>query len=259
MHAIDSFIHRLRFRFVSPEQRPGKTYLRAEFRLRRLGIPLGLLNTRFPERRLALTRSLWRLARVRGMSTFTLAGIINEAVRHMPADQSYVNVGTWQGFTLFAGMLGNPTKRCIGVDNFSETVGPEFGNVRETFLERFEAWRSPSHEFFEEDYVDYFESHHRGPVGVYLYDGEHSFENQLRALEVAEPYFADGCLIFIDDAYATAPRDATEQFMASRPGRYEVIMDQPVASKAHPTFWNGFLIVRRRAAESTAVGGGESS
>lgn len=161
-------------------------YLRAEYRLRRVGVPLGLVNTRFPEHRALITRSLWRLARVPALSTFTLAGILNEAVRQMAPDECYVNVGTWQGFSLFAGMLGNPARRCVGIDNFSELTGPEFGTVRETFLRRFEAWRSPAHEFFEGDYVDYFEREHRGRIGVYLYDGEHSFENQLRGLEVAD-------------------------------------------------------------------------
>jgi hypothetical protein len=245
MVAIDRFLEEIDFRFIHPTQVPGKTYLRAEYRLRRIGVPLGLLNAKFPDNGLQITRSLWRLARVPGMSTFPLAGIINECVRRMPPDQTYVNVGTWQGFTLFAGMLGNPTRRCIGVDDFSEQW-PEFGPVRERFLRRFEDWRSPVHEFVDSDYVDYFENVHRGPIGVYLYDAEHSFENQLRGLEVAEPHFADGCLILIDDAYAPAPRAATESFMASRPGAYEVVLDRPVASKGHPTFWNGFLILRRR-------------
>jgi Methyltransferase domain len=240
----DQFVDQVRFRFLGPTKPPGKTYLRADYRLGRLGVPLGLLNTRFPENQVLITRSLWRLARVPAMSTFALAGIVNEAVRRMPSDQSYVNVGTWQGFTLFAGMLGNPTRRCVGVDNFSEHTGSQFGAVRETFLQRFEAWRSPAHEFFESDYVDYFENRHHGPIGVYLYDGEHTFENQFRALEIAEPHFACGCLICIDDAYAAEPREATESFIASRRGRYEIVLDQPVASKGHPTFWNGFLILR---------------
>jgi hypothetical protein len=55
---------------------------------------MALVNTRFPG---ILNRNLWRLAGARGTSTFPLAGIINEAVRRMPAGQAYVNVGTWHG------------------------------------------------------------------------------------------------------------------------------------------------------------------
>jgi len=244
--SLGQFINGIGFRFVQPTDEPSRSYLRAEYRLRQLGVPVGLLNAKFPRNQVPITRNLWRLARVPAMSTFPLAGIINEAVRQMPPDQSYVNVGTWQGFTLFAGMLGNRTQHCVGVDNFSEHAGPQWGQVRETFLRRFNRWRAPTHEFFEGDYVDYFDRHHSRPIGVYLYDGEHSFENQLRGLEVAEPFFADGCLILIDDAYSASARAATESFMAARDGRYEVVLDQPVASKGHPTFWNGFLIIRRR-------------
>jgi len=185
MNDMRQFIGGIRFRFVGPSRRPKRLYLVAEHRLRRVGVPLGLINARFPWHGYEITRNLWRLGRVHGMSTFPLAGIINEAVRQMPADQCYVNVGTWQGFTLFAGMLGNAQQRCVGVDNFSESFGPELVEVRASFLTRFERWRSASHEFFEGDYVEYFQKVHRGPIGVYLYDGEHSFENQLKALEVA--------------------------------------------------------------------------
>lgn len=251
---ISDFIGRIGFRFLRPNELPTRSYLRASYRLRRIGVPLDLLNTKFPEDRASIVASLWRLVRVPAMSTFTLAGIVNEAVRKMPADQSYVNVGTWQGFSLFAGMLGNPGRRCVGIDNFSEFTDPQtWGEVRETFLRRFDSWKSPAHEFFDGDYVDYFEHHHRGPIGVYFYDGEHSFENQLGGLEVAEQFFGEGCLILIDDAYAEEPRRATESFMAARPGRYEVVLDQPVARKGHPTFWNGFLILRRIGAAGTAT------
>jgi len=247
---IADFIGQVRFRFLGPNEVPGKAYLRASYRLRQIGIPFDLLNTKFPEHQAAITASLWRLAHVPGMSTFTLAGIINEAVRKMPVEQSYVNVGTWQGFSLFAGMLGNRGKRCIGVDNFSEfTERATWGSVRETFIRRFDAWRSPTHEFFEGDYVEYFDRHHDGPIGVYFYDGEHSYQNQLQGLECAERFFVDGSLILIDDAYAQEPRDATETFTASRPGHYEVVLDQPVVRKGHPTFWNGFLILRRTAVQ----------
>jgi hypothetical protein len=245
------FVNGIGFRFVEPMQRPRKAYLRADYRLRRVGVPIGLLNTRFPQNQTLIMRNLWRLIRVPGTSTFPLAGIINEAVRQMPPDRSYVNVGTWQGFTLFAGMSGNPTRRCVGIDNFSgggcSPTGPDLSAVRETFLRRFERWRSPAHEFVECDYVDYFDHLHRGPIGVYFYDGDHSFENHLHGLEIAEPYFADGCLIPIVSANSAAVREATELFVASREGLYEVILDQPVANKGHPTFGNGLVIIRRIA------------
>lgn len=47
------------------------------------------------------------------MSTFAIGAIINRAVRQMPSNTGYVNVGRWHGFTLLAGMLGNAKKRCI--------------------------------------------------------------------------------------------------------------------------------------------------
>jgi hypothetical protein len=163
----------------------------------------------------------------------------------MPTGSAYVNVGVWHGFTFLAGMAGNEDRRCIGIDNFSMDIVPLYGDVRSSFLERFERLRAPLHEFHEIDYRDYFRDVHDGPIGVYVYDGEHSYENQLGGLEAAEPFFAPGCVVLIDDAFAEQARRATMGFVESRAGDYEVIFDQATASKGHPTFWNGITVFRK--------------
>lgn len=242
---MDAFVNGIRFRFLGPDRPPQRYFAGIDHRTRKVGLPLGLLNTRFPERRsLPLLRRLRRLSRVEGMSTFPIAGIVNEAVRRLPQGQCYVNVGTWRGFTFFAGMLGNPEKRCIGIDNFSEFNVADAD--RRSFYRDFERFRSgPAHEFREIDYREYFAELHREPVGLYLYDGSHDYENQLAGLEAAEPFFAPGCLIVVDDAFSEPARRATTEFVEASPGRYETVFDRRTASKAHPTFWNGIWILRR--------------
>jgi hypothetical protein len=130
----------------------------------------------------------------------------------------------------------------MGVDNFSEFLGP-----RDRFLERYEATRGPAHRFFDMDYRDYFENVHDGPIGVYLYDGDHSYENQMRGLEAAEPYFAEDCVLVVDDTNRVEPRQATLDFVAQRAGEYHVLADISTASDNHPTFWNGLLVIRKGA------------
>ena len=67
-------------------------------------------------------------------------------------------------------------------------------------MERFERFRGPTHEFHEMDYRDYFANvHGERPIGVYFYDGDHAYEHQLEGLRVAEPYFTDDCVVFVDD------------------------------------------------------------
>jgi hypothetical protein len=176
------------------------------------------------------------------MSTFAIASLINYGVSLLPRDQAYLNVGVWNGFSFLAGLVNNPDKVCIGVDNFSE-----FGGPREGFLKRFEKYKSLNHHFFDMDYREYLSKVHRRQIGFYVYDGPHGYEDQLDGLEIAEPFFASNCRILVDDTNWQAPREATMKFVESRADRYRVIFDQRTPRNEHPTFWNGVIIVERVA------------
>jgi hypothetical protein len=185
---------------------------------------------------------------IRRMSSFAVGTIINRAVAEMPSGHSYVNVGTWAGFSLWAGMVGNPDKRCVGVDDFSQYGGP-----RGYLLEWFERLRAPTHEFHEMDYREYFARVHRGPIGVYFYDGFHSYEQQLLGLQVAEPFFGDDCVVIVDDTNWPEPYEATYDFIARSEREYSVLFDQQTEEGAHPTFWNGLVILRLSARARSAT------
>ncbi len=145
---------------------------------------LEMMNIFVPGKDKARTRNIWELLNMPRMSTLAIASALDRAVAGMSAGESFVNVGVWHGFTLFSAMINNPDKTCVGVDNFSE-----FGGPRATFLEAFEQKRSSRHFFHDMDYREYFKNVHDGSIGVYLYDGEHSYANQLEGLQVAEPFF----------------------------------------------------------------------
>lgn len=107
------------------------------------------------------------------MSTLANAYIINKLVGAMPTNQSYVNIGFWCGWSFIAGMIGNDDKVCIGVDNFSDNFSYII-NQSETFNECFSFHRTKKSEVYAVDYRDYFKSIHKGSIGVYFYDGDHS-------------------------------------------------------------------------------------
>jgi hypothetical protein len=179
------------------------------------------------------------LLTVRRMSRFANAALLNLAVRRMPAEQVFVNVGVWNGFTMLAAMAGNDEKACCGVDNFSE-----FGGPKEAFLERFTSRRSAAHRFFDMDYVDFFAAGLDRPLAVYLYDGEHGFENQYRGLMVADPFFAEDAVIVVDDTNLDRARDATLRFAEDSRHEWEVVYDQRTAGIRHPTLWNGLMVLQ---------------
>jgi hypothetical protein len=182
------------------------------------------------------------------MSTLAIAAVINRAVACMPPREAFVNVGTWHGFTLLAAMAGNPDAICVGIDDFSE-----FGGPREESAARFEAARSNRHSFYDMDYRDYLAEIHEGPIGVYLYDGADSYEAEFEALEAAERFFADDCVLITDDANHAPRRQAMLDFVARRPGEYGVVADIGTGAKTHPTFWNGLLVVRKGGAGEPLV------
>lgn len=238
---FSAYLDAVGFRVVQPDTPLTSTVLHLRGLAARLGTHLELWITRLPDAA-AARRRLGPLLDMPRMSTFAVAAIINRAVARLPAGQSFVNVGVWHGFSLLAGMAGHPDKRCVGIDNFSE-----FGGPKQEFLARWNAARGPGHEFHEMDYRDYFATVHQGPIGLYIYDGDHAYQHQLMGLEVAEPHLAPGCIILVDDTNDDQPARATRDFMAARPGRYRLLFDRRTACNEHPTLWNGLMVLEKTA------------
>jgi hypothetical protein len=235
-----AFANGFRFRFVRPQDPLTRWWLRAAAWLRRVGGTFDLLNTRFPPGAAAVKAALKPICRVPRMSTPAVGALINRGVAAMAPGEAFVNVGVWNGFTFLSGVAGNPDRVCIGVDNFSQ-----FGGPKDAFLERFARFKSANHSFHDIDYKEYFATLHRGPIGFYLYDGEHSYQNQLEGLRVAEPFFGPNCLVMVDDTNDAEPRQATYDFVKASGNRYETVLDVTTAQNQHPTWWNGVLLLRR--------------
>lgn len=194
-------------------------------------------NTNLPQGQGSSKASLEAVADMPKMSTLAIGAIINSAVSHMPEGQAFVNVGVWHGYSYLAGLHGNEEKPATGIDNFSQ-----FGGPKDEFLARFEAQSSPRHAFVESDYREFFRDF-SDPIGVYIYDGEHTYENQAEGLRVAEPLMADGCIVIVDDTNWRQPRKATFDFIAQSSRDYSVLLDVRTSGQ-HPTLWNGMLVLR---------------
>lgn len=240
MNYID-FVQGISFKFYQPQMRPWLFNVWSKI-LNKFGYSLEILNTRLPAESSEMQERLSDICKIPRMSTYAIATMINKGVSEMPNEHSFVNVGVWNGFTFLAGMMKNAGKTCIGVDNFSE-----FGGPREQFLGRFRHYKSASHHFYDMDYREYFAKVHKGSIGFYIYDGEHSYENQLDGLKVAEPFFADGCIVLVDDTNLKAPRWALFDFIAQSKNKYKIILDASTQGNLHPTLWNGVIVLQKVA------------
>jgi hypothetical protein len=233
-------IEGITFRFIQPQTRLPKGYGGCRKLFADLGVHLDVLNSRLPGTDRGWQRRLRGLCKIPRMSTIAVGALINRAVTLMSGRNCYLNIGVWNGFTFLSGVAGNPGKTCIGVDNFCK-----FGGPRNAFLRRFDACRSPAHQFHDMDYLDYCATKHREPIGVYLYDDPHTHADQLKGLQVAEPFFSGECLILVDDTNGDAARRGTLDFIAQSGNRYEMLLDRRTSRNGHPTFWNGLMIFRR--------------
>jgi len=235
------FINNISFRFFQPNTKQPLGVGTLKRTLPKLGISLDVLNTVLPEKDAELKEKLKEVCKVPRMSTFAVGAMINQAVAQMAPDEVFVNVGVWNGFTFLSGVAHNPDKICIGVDNFSQ-----FGGPREAFLKRFNRLKSPKHSFYDMDYQEYFAQKHQGKIGFYIYDGGHKYEDQLKGLKVAEPYFSDNCLILVDDTNWKDPYQATLDFMQTSQHRYKLLLDRKTYRNGHLTYHNGVMIFQRQ-------------
>lgn len=243
MDDLSLYASKISFRFIEPSTASrtiGLIQRRAAGFLRRRGVAMDVLNTRIPEDEAGTKDGLRELSKIQRMSTIAIGALINKIVREMPDSQCFVNVGVWHGFSFLCGIINNVTKKCIGIDNFSQFKGP-----REAFLERFTRLKGPKHYFYDENYLDYFQNIHEGPIGFYIYDGEHSYKNQLHGLKAAEPFLALNSLILVDDTDWEEPRQATLDFISNSSSGYRIVLDKKTAQNGHPTWWNGIMLLQK--------------
>ncbi|MFW6147463.1 MAG: class I SAM-dependent methyltransferase [Thermodesulfobacteriota bacterium] len=233
------YLNSITFRFIKPLT-PWFPLSPAAFTpWRRFGTFLESFNTVIPSREWESKQNLRKMCNIPRMSTLAIGALINKGVSQMPEDESFVNVGVWHGFTLLSGMVNNAEKRCIGVDNFSE-----FGNPEQAFLNRFDTYKKSNHFFYEIDYLDYFSSIHQEKIGFYIYDGCHDYNNQIRGLKVAEPFFSQNAIILIDDINYDDVRKATMDFIDASSYEYKVLFEASTYCNHHPTFWNGVMLLQ---------------
>ena len=176
------------------------------------------------------------------MSTYAIGYLINRICKNLSKNQVYLNIGCWKGFSLVAGMINTQCK-VIGVDNFSQFTGP-----KNDFIKNFENSKKSNHFFFEQDYEKYFESldHTKDKFDFYFYDGEHSYDNQFKNLEIADNFLNVGSLVLIDDINFDEVYEGTLDFMTKTKSKYRIIKEIKTANNhCHPSFWNGIMMLKK--------------
>jgi len=116
---FEEFVSRISFRYIQPDSALPLGYKHiSNFLDKWFNYSIESANTIFPEDDREIKSNMLNLRNIPRLSTFTIGAIINCGVSHLPKNQSFLNVGVWNGFTFLAGMVNNPEKICVGIDNF---------------------------------------------------------------------------------------------------------------------------------------------
>ena len=189
---------------------------------------------------------------VTGMASWRKLKLMGLIASLMPADGSecYLEVGTYQGKSLVATLLGNPKLRAIACDDFSE-YDPQGNNVRALEANLKNHGLQDRVQFFNMDFRKLLSSwRERGlpTVGAYFYDGAHDQASQREGIAMAEPLLADRAIVVVDDwrlakdsgSYAEA---GTMEAIAASPNRWKLIRSLPARFNGdRDQWWNGVAV-----------------
>jgi hypothetical protein len=144
------------------------------------------------------------LVDIPGMSSPRVCRLLNALVASMDAGEHYLEVGSWRGRTLLSAAYRNKGRLCAGCDKFrlyGRYTGPGI-LVRRALRQNVARYREdraaihfydmPSRRFFSRRRLP-------GPVGVYFYDGDHSYRGTRRSIAAAVPFLSRRAVVLVDD------------------------------------------------------------
>ncbi len=202
-----------------------------------------------------------------GMATENTGFLLNYAVSLMEPGECYLEVGTWKGRTLSYAMKGNEDKEFYAVDNFSQFTKrarwyrpfsePEPRRSLNRVLKKAAYTHRVS--LLEGDFRVILPAFSK-TIGVYFYDGGHTFQDQYDGLELAVAHMAPVSLIVVDDTNpyhegvnGSEARAANEQWLREHPD-WRLLFD--LLSPRRDVGWhNGIQVMGRFGSlEQASVG-----
>jgi hypothetical protein len=200
-----------------------------------------------------------------GMSGFKTRIFYNEVCSLMFEGRktNYLEVGVWKGSSTCSALYGNENLNTYVVENWSEFSGPK--NEFETNMKRLVGDASVT---IIEDNFDTFDiSRIKDKIDVYLYDGDHTEESHVLALERIWPCLADESIFIVDDWNFPSVQQGTRRALQGKTvldefivmynvgleHQYREIFSPPMWHEgedkfhtrtpvAHHEFWNGIAI-----------------
>lgn len=144
------------------------------------------------------------LVQIPGLSSPRVCNLLNRLVAGMAPGDRYLEIGTFKGRTLLSAAYGNKGKVCYACDKFrfwGKHTGWGF-DARRALYGNIARYRTTSAEirFFEMTSRALFDRRLvQGPIGVYFYDGDHSYRGTHHGVVSAAPLLAHRSILLMDD------------------------------------------------------------
>jgi hypothetical protein len=181
-----------------------------------------------------MTSKLDRAAfRARGFTSPKVRHLLNNLGSHHGLD--YLEVGVHRGATFVAANYRNTLGSATAVDNWSEFA--DDGRVKSEFLQHCATLLAPgSYRFLEQDCFTVTRDQLHTPINFYLYDGEHSFEAQRKALTHFYALLDDAFIFLVDDYSWDAAKGGTEEAIG------ELGLERIYERELTEGWWNGLYV-----------------
>jgi hypothetical protein len=174
-------------------------------------------------------------------AAFRARGFTSPKVRHLLNNLGslpgldYLEVGVHRGATFIATNYKNTLASATAVDNWSEFA--EDGTVKAEFLQNCATLLAPgSYRFIEQDCFTVTREQVRAPINFYLYDGEHSFEAQRKALTHFYALLDDVFIFLVDDYSWDAAKAGTQDAIG------ELGLERIYERELREGWWNGLYV-----------------
>jgi protein O-GlcNAc transferase len=177
---------------------------------------------------------------IENLASENVLALLNLAASLLEPDEAYVEVGVYHGASLIASMLGNDGKRFVGIDSFG---------FRDASLEKVEAnlerFGLPRPELLVGDAFELVPGGalEETRIGLWYYDAAHDYDSQVEGLRIAEPLFAPGALVIVDDTDWEDVDRAMDDYVAAQP-RARRILTIDGKSRGFPQWWEGMQVLR---------------
>ena len=174
-------------------------------------------------------------------AAFQARGFTSPKVRHLLNNLGsldgldYLEVGVHRGATFVATNYKNTLASATAVDNWSEFA--DDGKVKGEFLHHCSTLLAPgSYRFLEQDCFTVTREQFRAPINFYLYDGEHSFDAQRKALTHYYALLDDAFIFLVDDFSWETARSGTEEAIG------ELGLERVYERELTEGWWNGLYV-----------------